>query len=185
LKLENLEPPVRVTLGAWPNEKLRVLNRKAAGPLTLWDVPLVPLKSLGLNDSAVTIYWKEAPLEPGGKREVGFEYGLWNLASAGSRLATTIDGAFRPGGELTVVAYVRRSDQQKDETVSLKLPDGFELLEGAETQPVPPLPRDAGNSTIPITWRVRAGPTGSHRFSVTSNSGLSQTLQVEIRKSIY
>jgi hypothetical protein len=185
LKLENLEPPVRVTLGAWPHEKLRVLNRKAAGPLTLWDVPLLPLKSLGLNDSAITIYWKEAPLAPGGKREVGFEYGLWNLASAGNRLATTVDGAFRPEGELTVVAYVNRSDQQKDETVTLKLPEGFQLLEGTETQHVPAPPKDARNSTTPITWRVRAGPTGSHQFSVTSSSGFSQTLEVEIRKSIY
>jgi hypothetical protein len=163
---------------------LRVLNRKAAGPLTLWDVPLVPLKSLGLNDSAVTIYWKEAPLAPGGKREVGFEYGLWNLVSEGNRLATTIDGAFRPEGELTVVAYVHRSEQQK-ETVTLKLPEGFQLLEGAETQPVPALPGDARNANIPITWRVRAGPTGSHKFTVTSSSGVSQTLEVVIRKSIY
>jgi hypothetical protein len=185
LKLENLEPPVRVTLGAWPNEKLGVLDRKVAGPLTLWDVPLVPLKSLGLDDSAVTIYWNEEPLEPGSSREVGFEYGPWNLASEGSRLATTVDGAFRPGGELTVVAYVNQAGQQNEETVTLKLPEGFTLLEGAPTQQVPKLPRDAKNTTLPITWRVQAGPTGSHEFLVTASSGLSQTLKVEIRKSIY
>ncbi len=186
LKLENLEPPVRVTLGAWPNEKLRVLDRKANGPLTLWEVPLVPLKSLDLDDSAITIYWQEQPLKAGGKRDVGFEYGLWNLASQGSRLATIVDGAFRPGGELTVVAYVNRTGlDQSDESVTLKLPDGFKLLEGSETQPVPKLAKDARDANVPITWRVQAGPTGSYELTVTSSAGLSQTLKVEIRKSIY
>jgi hypothetical protein len=186
LKLENLEPPARVTLGAWPNEKLAVLDKKAAGPLTLWTVPLVPLKSLGLDDSAVAIYWQEQPLKAGAKREVGFGYGLWNLASQGSRLATLVDGAFRPDGELTVVAYINRSGQdQDDETVTLKLPDGFKHLEGAETQPVPKLPKNAKSANIPITWRVQAGPTGSYEFNVTAGSGLAQKLKVEIRKSIY
>src|SRR5262249_40586953 len=84
LRPEDLkEAPVRVTLGAWPNEKLRVLDRKALGPATLWDVPLLSMKALGLNDSAVTMYWQEQPLAAGASREVGFEYGLWDLASQG------------------------------------------------------------------------------------------------------
>jgi hypothetical protein len=186
LKLEKLEPPARVTLGAWPNEKLRVLNRKASGPLTLWDVPLLSLKSLGLNDSAVTMYWSDKPLEPGGKREVGFEYGLWALASAGSRLATVVDGAFRPEGELTVVAYVNRTGAANgDDTVTLKLPPDFQFLEGEATQRVPRLPANAASANVPITWRVQAGPTGSYEFTVTSSFGASQVLPVEIRQSIY
>ena len=64
-------------------------------------------------------------------------------------------------------------------------PREFELLEGAQTQHVPRLPQGARNANVPITWRVRAGPTGSHEFTVTSSSGSSQTLAVEIRKSIY
>ena len=111
LNLENLETPARVTLGAWPNEKLRVLDRQAAGPSTLWNVPLLPLKSFDLDDSAIVIYWNEQPLKPGAKREVGFEYGLWNLVRTGGRLAATVDGAFRPDGALTVIAYVSRFRQ--------------------------------------------------------------------------
>jgi hypothetical protein len=183
LNLEKLEQPARVTLGAWPNEKLRVLDRNANGPLTLWNVPLLPLKSLHLDDSAVAIYWKEEPLPPRGKREVGFEYGLGNLASAGSRLATTVDGAFRPGGQLTVVAYVRAD--RPNETLTLKLPEGFRLLEGEETQRVPQLPPNARSANVPITWRVEAGPTGSYQLHVTSSQGLSQVLRVKIRQSIY
>jgi hypothetical protein len=186
LKLEDLEPPARVTLGAWPNEKLRVLVRKNAdGPSTPWDVPLLSMKALDLNDSAVVIYWKESPLKPGQKREVGFEYGLWGLASQGSRLALTVDGAFRPGGELTVVAYVNAGPEGDDETVSLELPEGFQLLEGDNLQRVPPLARGAKSNNRPVTWKVQAGPTGKYKLKVHTESGQSQTVPVEIRSSIF
>jgi len=187
LKLENLAPPERVTLGAWPNEKLRVLVRKNAdGPATLWDVPVLPLKSLDLNDSAIVIYWKEEPLKPGAKREVGFECGLWNLASQSSRLAATVDGAFRPEGELTVIAYVNRSAAEpEDETVTLTLPDGFKLLDGTETQPVPRLPKDARSGNVPLTWKVQAGSTGKYELKVKPSTGVSQTLPVKIKKPIF
>jgi hypothetical protein len=186
LKLEGLEAPERVTLGAWPNEKLRVLVRKNAdGPATLWDVPVLPLKSLGLNDSAVTIYWKERPLRPGETREVGYEYGLWELASQGSRLAATVDGAFRPGGELTVVAYVHRSVGDADEALTLALPEGFTLLEGAATQSPPKLPKDARGGNVPVTWKVRAGPTGKYELTVRPGAGPAQALRVEIKKPIF
>jgi hypothetical protein len=186
LKLGSLEAPQRVTLGAWPNEKLRVLDRLAAGPLTLWDVPLVPLKSLDLNDSAVTIYWQELPLAPAATREVGFEYGLGNLASKDSRLATIVDGAFRPNGQLTVVAYVNRTGQPDDgATVTLDVPQGFRLVAGAATQAVPKLPPDSKSGNVPITWLVEAGPTGSYEFHVNASFGLTQMLKVVIRESIY
>jgi hypothetical protein len=187
LKLDGLESPDRVTIGAWPNEKLRVLDRQAAGPGTLWDVPLLPLKSLELNDSAIAIYWKKVPLKPGGKREIGFEYGLGSLlASQSGRLAATIDGAFRPDGELTVVAYINRSaEDSADQSVTLGLPESFKLLEGDKTQPVPALSKNARSGNVPVTWKVRAGPTGAYDLTVTSSSGLSQKLRVEIRKSIY
>ena len=185
LKLENLEVPERVTLGAWPSEKLRVLDRQAAGPATLWNVPLLPLKSLGLNDSAITIYWKEQPLQAGDTREVGFEYGVWNLVSQGNRLAATVDGVFRPEGQLTVVAYLKRSpDENPNETVSLTLPENFKLLEGAETQAIPNLPKGAKSDNFPVTWKVQAGLLGKYAFTVKTNTGLSQALPVEIRKSI-
>ena len=186
LRLGNLEDPARVTLGAWPNEKVRVLNKKASGPLTLWDVPLLSLKSLGLDDSAVTIYWKEEPLAPQARREVGFEYGLWNIESHGSQLAATVDGAFRPDGELTVVAYVSRSGQDTDDaSVTLEVPPGFKILEGTDAQQVPKLPPGTRPTNVPLTWRVQAGVTGSYEFKVTSSAGMTEALKVEIRKSIY
>jgi hypothetical protein len=187
LRLEGLETPARVTLGSWPNEKLAVLVRKNAdGPSTGWDVPLLPMKSLGLDDSAVVIYWQEKPLEAGQTREVGFEYGLWGLASSGGRLAVTVDGAFRPGGELTVVAYVNAGGPEGDnETVKLTVPEGFTLLGSDDLQRVPPLAQGARSNNRPVTWKVRAGPTGKYSFLVETGSGVSQTVPVEIRSSIF
>jgi hypothetical protein len=144
------------------------------------------MKSLGLNDSAVTMYWKEEPLAPGAGREVGFDYGLWNLASQGDQLAATVDGVFRPDGELTVVAYVHQAGPEgAEETVKLALPEGFKLLEGDETQPVPRLPRDAQGGNRPVTWKVRAGATGKHELTITSSSGATQTVPVEIKSAIF
>jgi hypothetical protein len=186
---EPLESPERVTLGAWPSAKLRVQDRKARGLSTLWNVPVLSMKSGNLNDSAIVIYWKEASVAPGADkaREVGFEYGLWNLARGGSRLAATVDGSFRPGGDLTVVAYVGRAGlEDTDETVTLEVPDGFKLVEGAATQVVPKRPAGASRANLPVTWKVRAGTTGGqHALTVRSSAGQSQTLRVQIKSAIF
>ena len=180
--LDGLEPPVRVTLGAWPNEKLRVLDRKALGPATLWEVPLLPLKSLGLDDSAVTLYWKEEPLAPGASRTIGFEYGVQDLARRGSKLAAIVDGAFRPGGELTVIAYVEPGPAEGN--VTLEVPAGFDSIEGPLQQPVPKA-TTATKSYLPITWRIRAGAVGQYDLVIRSSGGETEKIRVEIRKGIY
>ncbi|HEX5270955.1 MAG TPA: zinc ribbon domain-containing protein [Gemmataceae bacterium] len=172
------ESPERVTLGAWPSDRLRVLDRNADGPLTLWDVPVLSIKTFGLNDSAVVMYWKEQALPPGATRDLGFDYGLGSVTAQGGRLGVTVDGAFRPGGQLTVVAYVSGSG---DETVTLSLPGGFALVEGAAAQPAPP--SRGGNR--PVTWRVRAGATGKYELTVKSGAGASQAVPVEIKAAIF
>jgi hypothetical protein len=184
LKVDRLEAPERVTLGAWPSDRLRIQARNANGPATLWDVPLLPMGTLNLNDSAIVMYWKQEVLKPGQTREVGFEYGLWNLASKSSQLATTLDGAFRPDGALTVVAYVGRTVPEGT-TLTLTLPEGFQFLEGTETQTVPKLPDDAKISSRPLTWKVKAGPTGKYQFTVKTSTGLVQTLPLEINSAIF
>ena len=96
-----------------------------------------------------------------------------------------MDGAFRPGGELTVVAYVHRSAGDADEAVTLTLPEGFTLLEAGATQPPPKLPRGARSGNVPVTWKVRAGPTGKYELTVKSGAGPAQTLLVEIKQPIF
>jgi hypothetical protein len=180
-----LEGPERVTLGAWPDESLAGHPGGAAAKaeLTGWDVPVLPMKSLPPGDSAVTLYWGEQLLNPGQSRDVGFTYGLGNLASGEGkgRLAVTVGGAFVPEGRFVVTAYV--SNPVPGQTVTLELPAGFTLAAGEERQQIPPLPPGSAFTYRPVTWQVR-GPTEGGRYSlrVTSSNGLAQSQQVLIRR---
>jgi hypothetical protein len=178
-----IEPPTHVILGAWPDDYLqKLLNMpQAKGPDTLWDVPVLSMKAGWPYDSAVTIYWDDKLLPPGDKRELGFTYGLGNVASSG-KLLLTVDGTFKPGGELTVVAQV--SDPQPDEKVTLKLPAGFVLSgSSAATQTVPPVPANAARRNSTVTWKVKAGPVGSHQLDAESSTGAKQSVKVLIKAS--
>ncbi len=189
-KLGNgLESPDRVTLGAWPNPKLQSLDQSHVfnQQWTLWDVPVLSMKAIQQvapaepADSCVVMYWEDKTLQPGKSRDVGFTYGLGSVAGGegGGKLALTVGGSFSIGGEFTVTAYVSRP--QRDQTVTLVLPDGFELLAGSMKQNVPPLPRDATRNNSPVTWRVRAPlRKGNYSLKVESSTGVSQTRSLTI-----
>jgi hypothetical protein len=176
-----LEAPDRVTLGAWPNLRLAGRDPRCRQEKTLWDVPVLPIKSIPPGDSAVVMYWNEKPLSPGGSREVGFTYGLGSVSSheGGGRLGLTAGGSFTPGGEFTLTAYV--SNPVPDQTVTLELPAGFRLVEGPATQAVPPLPPGALSQNSPVTWRIKAGAVGTYSLRVRSSTGVAQTQAVTIR----
>jgi hypothetical protein len=176
-----IEPPSRVTLGAWPNPALAYKDERCRQERTLWTVPLLPIKTLSPADSAVAIYWNPERLEPGQKREVGFACGLGSLSSGegGGKLALTVGGAFTPGGEFTVTAYVQ--NPVRGQTVTLEVPDGFAIL-GDEKQTVPALAPDASSRNSPVTWKVKAGPkTGKYTLTVQSSTGATQTQTVKIK----
>jgi hypothetical protein len=180
----NLEAPSRVTLGAWPDGELatRGLAPQAKAQLTGWDVPVLPIHTLPPGDSAVTIYWDPKLLGPGQTRELGFTYGLGNVAAGEGKgqLALTVGGSFSPGGQFTVTAYVK--DPQPNQTVRLEVPDGFRVLEGDEEQRVPPIPADAKSRNSPVTWKVRAANAGGkYSLRVTSSTGASQTYGLTIQ----
>ncbi len=178
LKIPGMEPPSRVTLGAWPNPSL---GKGAMQEKTLWNVPVLPIKTMRPADSAVVIYWQENTLAPGASREVAFAYGLGTVASGegGGRLALTAGGAFTPNGEFTLTAYV--SHPLRGQTVTLELPEGFSLVSGQATETVPPLP-DASSRNSPVSWKIRAGSAeGKFALRVRSSTGVAQTQQVTIR----
>jgi hypothetical protein len=182
-----IEAPQRVTLGAWPNPDLARPPYNAKGARqdqTLWDVPVLPIKALKPGDSCVTMYWNERVLKPGESREVGFAYGLGNVASdkdAAGRLGLSVGGNFKPGGEFTLTALV--SNPQRNETLALDLPAGFELVSGEATQKVPEVPTEATRRTSPVTWKVKAGGDGSYTLTVKSSTGAVQVQPVRIRSS--
>jgi hypothetical protein len=181
-----IEAPSRVTLGAWPDRDLREKLELAPNALaqnTLWDVPLISMKTLSPPDSAVTMYWNPKPLAHGDSRDVGFAYGIGSIASGegGGRLALTVDGSFTPGGEITLTAYVRQPE--KGQTVALvELPPGFEIIDGDAKRTVPPLSDPGKTKNSPVTWRLRApGKTGSYTLKVRSSTGVTQTQPVVIK----
>jgi hypothetical protein len=177
-----VEAPDRVTLGAWPDLRMQWQGRPMRQQLTGWEVPVRSMKTLKPHDSAVVMYWNERPLNPGAAREVGFAYGLGDVASGEGhgRLAVTIGGSFTPGGEFTVTAYVR--NPQPGQHLTLSVPEGFELAEGIADQVVPPLPPDASSPNSPVTWKVRAARrTGQYTLTVESSTGEKQSLAVTIR----
>jgi hypothetical protein len=184
---ERIEPPDRVTLGAWPNTELArppYGDERCRQEMTLWDVPVFPIKTLDPPDSCVTMYWNERPLQPGERREVGFAYGLGNVASdtdAAGRLGLSVGGSFKPGGEFTLTALV--SNPQRNETLTLELPDGFQLVSGEATQRVPEVPAGAARRTSPVTWKIKAGGDGSYTLRVKSSTGAAQAQPVRIRST--
>ncbi|HEV3263517.1 MAG TPA: hypothetical protein VG013_42165 [Gemmataceae bacterium] len=181
LKLGDKEPPSRVTLGAWPDDNLQRLRSiaEAKGPNTLWRVPVLPMKTLWPYDSAVVIYWNDKPLPAHGSREVGVAYGLGSVSSSG-KLLMTIDGTFKPGGDLTVTALV--SNPAAGETLTLSVPEGFRI-DGDATQTIPDLTPDSASRNRPVTWRLKAGPVGRHDLEVRSSAGAAQTKTVTIKAS--
>jgi hypothetical protein len=182
LKLGDREPPARVTLGAWPDDALQLLLGlpQARGVNTLWDVPVKPMKTLYPYDSAVVLYWDDKPLPPGGQREVAFAYGLGSVASSGGKVLLTVDGSFKPGGELTVTALV--GDPAPGETVTLTVPAGF-TVGGPATQSVPQASGEAGGRNRPVTWKVLAGPLGSYTLEVRTSTGATQSKALRIKET--
>jgi hypothetical protein len=181
------EPPSRVTLGAWPNPILGRLDRRCQQEKTGWEVPVLPIHSMeeanppGKADSAVTIYWDPKVIKPGKSREVGFTYGLGNVASkeGGGKLALTAGGSFKKGDEFTLTAYV--SKPTPGQTVELTLPEGLERVGGDQKQTVPPVPPGAASRNSPVTWKIKGAKEGTHTIKVQSSNGAKQTLRVIIR----
>src|SRR5262249_48615362 len=66
-----------------------------------------------------------------------------------------VGGSFKPGGEFTLTALV--SNPQRNESLSLELPAGVELVGGEATQKGPEVPADAGRRASPRTWKSKAG----------------------------
>jgi hypothetical protein len=188
-----IESPDRVILGGWPDPELRRLDphyRAAHGWHTMWDVPEISMRKkqqlaarVGLDappDSAVTIYWRQRPLAPGARREVGFAYGLGKVSSNESqgKLLLTVGGQLVRNRDFTLTALVH--NPQRGEKLTLDLPPGFTLVEGQREQAVPPIPAGARQNS-PVTWRLRAERDGPFKLVVQSSTGVKQTLPVRIR----
>ncbi len=178
----SLAPPDRVTLGAWPNAELRRLkgDRRCLQQDTLWEVPVYDISLL--HDSAVVLYWNPQSLAPGASREMAFSYGLGDVAAGegGGKLGLSLGGSFTPGGDLSVTAYV--NNPAPGQTVTLTLPDGFQLADGGGlTRPAPALDFSSASRQSPVTWTVKAGRPGDYTIKAESSNGAAQSKTVTIK----
>jgi hypothetical protein len=200
-----LEAPERVTLGGWPDPDLQNVqpprlrppgSERCLGGYTLWDVPVLKMNEFQIKapfvripgkpekrvtaerDSAVVIYWSDRMLQPGQKREVGFTYGLGEIASSQGKLSLTVGGPMVKGSEFSLTAVV--NEPQAGEQLTLTLPKRGLRLVGAAQQPVPPVPAGATRPQSPVTWRLAADRAGLYRVVVKSSTGAVQELSLRI-----
>ncbi len=189
------ESPTRVILGGWPDGNLKKYFNvfDARGQFTYWNVPEISMRELHNRarklpepqdmppDSAVTIYWDPKPLPPGETREVGFTYGLGQVSTgqSGGRLLLSFGGRLVRNGEFTLTAQVM--NPKRGEKLTLVLPEGLQLVEGATEQAVPAVPRNALRQISPVTWRIRAVSDGALKVEVRSSAGAREEKQVTIR----
>jgi hypothetical protein len=191
-----VESPSRVLLGGYPDGPLRQLGYKQAnGWFTPWEVPLVAIRELVDRradltnppprppepDSAVTLYWEVKLLAPGQRREVGFAYGLGQVASGEGegKLLLTVGGRTVRDGEFTLTAL--RASPVAGEKLTLILPPGqrFDLLSPAE-QAVPPVVGGSSRPISTVTWRLKARLVGQFTLAVRSSAGVGQKQNVRI-----
>jgi hypothetical protein len=189
-----IEPPDRVTLGAWPHVDLKLRNIKAAGESTMWDVPMLPMSAhvdearrlrlpgAGLIplDSAVTMYWSPQQLASKETREVGFAFGLGKVSALkeSSNFVLTGGAAAVEGHEFIVQAIVTRP--APGQTLTLTLHPGLKLAEGSPaTQKVPAAAVARESSTV--TWQIQAERSGVYRLEVKSDKDAIQTYPVLVR----
>jgi hypothetical protein len=190
-----IQPPDRVTLGAWPHPKLAVplRDRRFLGAMTRWDVPLHPIATAvkykvppPQPDSAVVMYWNPQRLEPGKSREVGFAYGLGKVSSAKGgnvNFLLTGDAGAVEGHDFTVQAVVSRP--QAGQTLTLTPGSGLELAQGSTAaQQVPAVVADSARQSSTVTWQVRAVHEGVRQLEVKSSSGGSQKHTVRVRAAM-
>jgi hypothetical protein len=134
-------------------------------------------------DSAVTLYWDPRPLDPGQSRTVGFTYGLGRVSSGEARgqLLLTLGGRLVREGEFTLTALV--SNPVPGETLTLDLPAGLSIREGAPTLSVPPVPPGSSRPISTLTWKLSASRAGSFKVAVKSSRGTEQATTIPIRSS--
>jgi hypothetical protein len=189
------ESPTRVQLCGWPKKELQqkpFFFTEAREEQTMWSVPFVSMqalhnsdlkmrdKSTPPKDSCVVVYWDPRPLRPGEAREVGFTYGLGNVASgeSGGKLLLSLGGRLVRDGDLTLTALV--SNPERGERLVLEVPPELRSDSGADQEvPLPTL--GAARQNSPVTWKIHALKEGTFTLTVRSTKGAAQSLKVTIR----
>jgi hypothetical protein len=159
----DLEPIHSMTICRWP------------GSTVLWELSDKEKQAME-DDSCVFLYWAERPMAPRERRQMAFTYGLGTISVSGgaNKLGLTAGGSFRPGGEFTVTAYVKNPVEKQK--VKLELPAGLCLVQDEEAEKGVEPTGDYSQ----VSWRVRAGGTGTYTIRATS-AGHEAATRVRIK----
>jgi hypothetical protein len=173
------EGPAEVLLCRWPGADIK------------WQWTPRPINEAQPGESAekdacVALYWPERGLPARANRVIAFTYGLGTLSSSGSgngELALTAGGSFQPGGEFTVMAYVK--PPRVGQRVRLALPEGMHFVSGPGAEPAAEERVVAkGVEYSQVAWRIRIDDQvrpGVYFLAATSESA-QERLAVRVGK---
>jgi hypothetical protein len=166
LKLGKLEPPTRficTNLGACFSGNNN------------WDVAAQPA-----GDSAVAIFFDAKQIQPSGKRDMGYAYGIGVASNPENegRVSLHMGGAFEVGKQFTITAYV--DDPLESQGLTLDLPPGLELVQGKTMQAVPPSD-DTGHAVV--IWKARVAKLGTHSIKIRSTNGVEYNTKLIIEEA--
>lgn len=126
------------------------------------------------EDSCVAVYWPEQELGPRKTMQMAMTYGVGKLEIS-DRLALSGPVAIVPGREFVVTAYVYEGE--KDQKVTIELPEGLELVGEEAEQTL----MEQGRRTQ-VFWKVRALREGSWRIEAVSGRSRARPIVVTVRK---
>jgi hypothetical protein len=178
LQVPNLQNPgyvahLTLDLGSKLEKPDRVVLTGHGAGFGGWDMP-----AFASGDTALGIFWEPRDIKPGGKRVFAYGYGkgiVTNPESEG-RVELALGGSFEPGKAFDVTAYV--TDPAQGQVLTLELPRGMALVQGAQTQPVPEPPADEPVSLV--RWRARVVRPGEFALRVRSSTGVTQGKHITV-----
>jgi hypothetical protein len=153
-----------------------VLTRHGAG-FGGWDMPVFASQ----GDSGMGVFWQPAEIKPGGKREFAYGYGqgIATTPESEGRVEVQLGGSFEPGKLFTVTAHV--TDPALGQSLLLELPQGMELVEGKQCQPVPAAVGDEPYSLV--LWKARVVQPGEYVLRVRSSTGVTLGKRITITRA--
>jgi RNA polymerase sigma factor (sigma-70 family) len=176
LKLNGLEPIERMVICRWPEGH--------GGPEAKWEWPFQAMNDPPGKepDSCVALYWGRQSVAPGGKRTMGYTYGLGRTADSTGEgpvpMRLLAGGSSRVGKVFTVTCYIRGAGAGQE--VDLKLPAGMTLAPGQlATQKIAVQP---GKDYAQVSWRVQADKIGNFTVAATW-SGRVARQEIHVRES--
>lgn len=170
---DKIEPPGRVSLTAWPGGA--EFAKRYIVPVTNFE-----------KDSAVVMYWNPETLQPGKTRELGFSYGLGDIAGRSESIGLSVAGNFAVHGEVSVVALI--AEPRVGQYATIAFPQGaFMLLDGFPAKQLVPTTQektaDGRPRASPVTWRLRCNRDGNFPITVTTSDRLEVIRRIRIKQS--